>query len=79
MTLLYVGDRVRMVDRFAARQLCKCRTYEPSWFNGMRGKVTQVSPLMVLLDGERLPMRFDERDMDRVVDEPSEPNMSGAE
>ena len=40
-----------------------------SSFHGQRGRVTQREPLMVLLDGERQPMRFGERE---VVEE-SEP------
>lgn len=64
-----VGDRVRMVDRYAARQLCQCRKIEPSWFDGMTGRITSLTPMMVHLDNERLPMRFDERDLD-LVEEP---------
>lgn len=70
---LYVRDRVVMVDRYASRRpcVCKSRATEPSWFDGMKGEVTQVSPyVMVLLDGERLPLRFDARDFDRVESEP---------
>jgi hypothetical protein len=65
---LYPGDPVVMVDRYAARAACTCKAkHEASSFNGMRGRVTQVMPfVMVHLDGERLPMRFDERDFERV-------------
>lgn len=38
-----------------------------SSFRGQRGRVTQREPLMVLLDGERQPMRFGARE---VVQEP---------
>ncbi len=82
---LRIGDPVRMVDRYAMRRPCTCKAPEPSWFDGMRGKVTQVAPLMVLLDDERLPMRFDERDIVREDERPTEPNvcdeisMTGAE
>jgi hypothetical protein len=74
--MLHVGDTVRMVDRYAQRRPCTCKAPEPSWFDGMRGKVTKVDPLMVHLDGERLPMRFDERDIVRDDEKPTEPNMS---
>jgi hypothetical protein len=63
------GMRVVMVDRYAARAQCTCpaRRFEPSWFNGLRGKVTSVAPFMVLIDGESTPMRFDARDFDEVT------------
>lgn len=76
---LRIGDPVRMVDRYGERRKCTCPAYEPSWFDGMRGKVTKTTPLMVHLEGERLPMRFDERDIVRADELPTEPNMSGAE
>lgn len=77
---LYVGDRVRMVDRYAARAVCTCPKVQPSWFDGMTGKVTQVTPyVMVLIDRERLPLRFDERDFDRLDADLSSPNLTGAE
>ncbi len=72
-----MGDPVRMVDRYAARRPCTCKAPEPSSFDGMTGVVTQSEPLMVLLDGERLPMRFDERDM--VPNEPNTTSLTGAE
>ncbi len=75
--MVYVGDRVIMVDRYAERAKCTCKKLEPSWFDGMRGVITQVEPTMVHLDGERLPMRFDERDL--VCEEPSQVSMTGAE
>lgn len=74
-----VGDKVRMVDRYGERRRCTCPAYEPSWFNGMAGEVTSVEPLMVLLERERLPMRFDARDLVAADERPTEPNMSGAE
>lgn len=67
-----IHDRVIMVDRYAARAQCTCKhkTFEPSWFNGLKGVVTRVSPTpMVLLVGERLPMVFDERDLVVLDDE----------
>ncbi len=84
---LRIGDPVRMVDRYASRRPCTCKAPEPSWLDGMRGKITQLAPtLMVLLDGERLPLRFDERDLVREDERPTEPRivldevpMSGAE
>lgn len=77
---LYVHDRVVMVDRYAARAVCTCPKVQPSWFDGMTGKVTQVTPyVMVHIDGERLPLRFDERDFDKADDALSSPNMTGAE
>jgi hypothetical protein len=46
-------------------------------FRGMRGVVTDVSPiLLVRLDGERLPLHFGERE---VIDETSERHLGGAE
>lgn len=70
-----VGDAVMMVDRYANR----VAGGERSWFHGMRGKVTAMRPrLMVLLDGERLPMVFDERDIVEI-DLASQPSMTGAE
>lgn len=54
-----VGDRVEMVDRYRSR-VCG----DPSWFDGMRGVITQLRPrVMVHLDNERLPMIFDVRDL----------------
>ena len=80
MSTLYPGDEVVMRDRYAARAPCTCRArHTVSSFDGMRGRVTQTKPyVMVHLDGERLPMRFDERDFDRVG-EPSQVSMTGAE
>jgi hypothetical protein len=73
-----IGDRVFMVDRYAKRLRCSCKPSEPSQFDGMRGVVTRLHPsVMVHLDGERLPMVFDERDF--VLDEPSTVNLTGAE
>lgn len=66
-----VGDPVMMVDKYAERMPCVCRNRDAaiSSFNGMRGEVKAVEPLMVLFRGDNLPMRFDERDF--VLDEPS--------
>lgn len=48
----------------------------PCHWQGERGVVTQLDPcVMVLLDGERLAMRFDAV----VEDSPAEPSMTGAE
>ncbi len=66
---LYPNDRVRMVDRYASRRPCTCKTPETSSFDGMVGRVVSLRPLMIQLDGERLPMRFDERDFVRVESE----------
>ncbi len=74
-----VRDRVVMVDRYAERRRCSCKAPEPSWFDGLRGVVTRLTPtVMVHLDGERLPMVFDERDL-VVLEEPSTLNLTGAE
>lgn len=70
MTPIYPGDRVVMVDRYASRRACTCKPSSPSSFDGMHGRIVSVSPLMVHLDGERLPMRFDERDFVRLESEP---------
>ncbi len=73
-----IGDRVRMVDRYAQRRQCTCSPPEPSWFDGMRGVVTRLQPTaMVHLQDERLPMVFDLRDF--VPDAPESVPMSGAE
>ncbi len=73
-----VGDRVVMVDRYAERRRCSCKTPDPSWFDGMRGVVTRLTPtVMVHLHDERLPMVFDERDL--VVVHDDEVSMTGAE
>ncbi len=54
-----IGDRVEMVDRYR-----RGGKYEPSSFDGLRGVITRLRPtLMVHLDGERLPMAFDARDL----------------
>lgn len=76
---LYVGDPVKMVDRYASRRPCTCKASQPSSFDGMTGRVVSVSPLMIQLDGERLPMRFDERDFVRLNVDASSPNLTGAE
>ncbi len=77
--MIYIGDPVVLVDRYAARARCHCPKIEPSWFNGMRGVVTRVKPtVMVHLEGERLPMVFDERDLVPVA-ESSNVNLTGAE
>ena len=65
------GTRVQMVDRYAQRRACTCKTPEPSWFDGMRGVVTSVrrdGGIMVHLHNERLPMVFDVRDLVSVED-----------
>ena len=71
--MIRVGDRVTIVDRYRTRPTCPCglRTLEPSSFDGLRGVVTKADPLMVHLDGERLPMRFDERDIARDESTPT--------
>lgn len=70
-----VGDRVEMVDRYRTT----LHKFEPSWFDRLKGRVTQTAPyVMVHIDGERLPLRFDERDL-VVIDGPSQPSMTGAE
>ena len=46
---------------------------------GMRGMVTSTKPLYVLIDGDRLPMRIEERAVVAEDGAPTEPNMSGAE
>ncbi len=70
-----VGTKVRMVDRYGQRMGGKYR----SWFDGEEGVVTSLQPMvMVLLVGERQPMRFDPRDFD-VLDEVSQVSMTGAE
>jgi hypothetical protein len=62
-----VGDRVLLVDTYASRVRRLCGPVEASWFNGLRGVVTRVEPtVMVHLEGERLPMVFDERDIVRA-------------
>ena len=51
-----------------------------SWssFCGMRGKVMQVSPhLMVHLDGDAFPMRFGDREV--APDESGQVSMTGCE
>lgn len=60
-----VGDRVRVIAPW--------NTYV-----GLRGEVTQTTPyLMVRLFHERLPMRFDARDL--ITEEESTPHMTAGE
>ena len=48
-----------------------------SW-RGMRGEVKETSPhLMILLDGDRLPIRVHPREC--IPEEPSEVSLTGAE
>lgn len=61
----YVGERVIVVS-------------EKTNFRGMPGEVTQTEPgIMVLLDGERLPMAFGLADL--IGEEESSPHFAGAE
>jgi hypothetical protein len=63
--MIYVGDRVLVVAHWSS-------------FRGMRGKVTQTTPyLMVRLDGDRYSMRIEEPSV--VRDEPSTLSLTGAE
>lgn len=51
---------------------------EKTNFRGMRGRVTQIDPfIMVQLDGERLPMRLDSSEL--IAEEESAPHVAGAE
>lgn len=64
MALTYVGDRVIVFAHWHS-------------FRGERGRVTQVRPLMVLIDGDRLPMRIEEQAI--VREQASELTLTGAE
>ena len=62
--ITYVGDRVHVVEPWSS-------------FRGMRGTVTQVRPyIMILIDGDRLPIRVGEREIAREANDPS---LTGAE
>lgn len=58
---------------------CKVRIVAPwNTYFGLRGEVTQTSPfLMVKLHHERLPMRFDARDV--ITEEESTPHLTAGE
>ncbi len=65
MALPYVGDLVLFVGHANS-------------FRGMRGRVVAIKPyLMVIVDGDTHPMRFDAREV--ITVEERETNMSGAE
>jgi len=70
--VIRIGTRVIMVDRYAQRRACTCKTPDPSWFDGLTGVVTATTSrggVMVHLRDERLPMVFDARDFDVIEDE----------
>lgn len=58
-----VGDRVLVFAQWHS-------------FRGTKGRVTQLKPLMVILDGDRLPMCIEER---AVVREEQPLTLTGAE
>lgn len=60
-----VGERVIVVS-------------EKTNFRGMHGEITQIRPfVMVLLDGERLPIAFGTSEL--IAEEESSPHLAGAE
>ncbi len=59
------GDRVVFVAQWSS-------------FYRMKGRVTQVTPhTMIIVDGDSYPIRVGEKEI--ALDEPSVPNMTGAE
>lgn len=64
MTFLYEGQVVRVFS-------------PKSSFIGERGVVTSLVPLMVLLEGERLPMCFSTNEV--VLDDDEQAHVAGAE
>ncbi len=64
MAHLRVGDAVAVVAQWSS-------------FCGMKGKVTALAPLMVLIHGDKYPIRVGEREV--VLEEPSDLNLTGAE
>lgn len=63
--MIYTHDRVRVTATWSS-------------FVGMAGRVTATRPhIMVILDGDRLPIRVTEREIARL--DTSEISMTGAE
>ncbi len=59
------GDRIIVVAHWSS-------------FRGMKGVVVaMVPPLMVLIDGDKYPIRIEAKSV--VIDEPSSLNLTGAE